>query len=166
MYVLDDRRLKYDVPFTVGDVTYPANWLRLSTREQREALGIVERPDIVERVYDQRFYWGADIPKNLEDAAVLDSEGNETGEIQTGLKTLWVQKQKDTAATLLLLTDWYVTRKAETGQVVPDEITATRSAIRAVCEQRETQITDCATTDELATLIKNSGLTAWPNSSV
>ena len=59
------------------------------------------------------------------------SEGNETGEIQTGLKTLWVQKQKDTAATLLLLTDWYVTRKAETGQLVPDEITATRSAIRA-----------------------------------
>ena len=166
MYVLNGKRLNLDVPFTAGDVTYPANWLRLSTPEQREALEITERPDIIEPYYDQRFYWGVDNPKVLEDTAVLDSEGNETGETQTGLKTLWVQKQKDTAATLLLLTDWYVTRKAETGQVVPDEITATRSAIRAVCEQRETQITDCTTTDELATLIKNSGLTAWPNSSV
>ena len=48
MYVLDGKRLRYDIPFTVGDVTYPANWLRLSTSEQREALGITERPEIVE----------------------------------------------------------------------------------------------------------------------
>ena len=162
MYVLDDRRLKYDVPFTVGDVTYPANWLRLSTKEQREALGIVERPDVVERYYDHRFYWAVDNPKTLEDTAVLDNEGNETGEIQTGLKTAWVKRQKDAAANLLLLTDWYVTRKAETGKTIPDGITTTRSAIRATCEQRETEINECTTTEELAALIGESRLTAWP----
>jgi len=164
MYVLDGRRLSYDVPFTVGDVTYPANWLRLSSAEQRKALGITERPD-TSRPYDQRFYWGFDNPKILEDTAVLDSEGNETGDVQTGLKTLWVQKQKDAAATLLLLTDWYVTRKCETGVAVPDNITSARSAIRAACEQRETEISDCKTTDELARLIKEGGLTSWPSSS-
>ena len=58
----------------------------------------------------------------------------------SGLKT-----QKDTAANLLLLTDWYVTRKSETGQAVPDEITSMRSAIRAACEQREGEINDCTT---------------------
>ena len=165
MYVLDGRRLNYDVPFTVGDITYPANWLRLSTLEQREALGITERPDMIEPHYDQRFFWSANNPKVLEDTAVLDSEGNETGSTQAGLKTLWVKKQKDTAANLLLLTDWYVTRKSETGQAVPDEITSMRSAIRAACEQREGEINDCTTTAELAALIRGGRLTDWPASS-
>jgi len=165
MYVLDGRRLNYDVPFTVGDITYPANWLRLSTLEQREALGITERPDLIEPHYDQRFFWAANNPKVLEDTAVLDSEGNETGSTQTGLKTLWVKTQKDTAANLLLLTDWYVTRKSETGQAVPDEITSMRSAIRATCEQREVEINDCTTTAELAALISENRLTDWPASS-
>jgi|TARA_R100000482_G_C5070733_1_gene121421 hypothetical protein len=162
MYVLNGKRLNLDVPFTAGDVTYPANWLRLSTPEQREALEITERPDIIEPYYDRRFYWGVDNPKVLEDTAVLDSEGNETGETQTGLKTLWVNRQKDTAANLLLLTDWYVTRKCETGQAVPDEITTKRSAIRAACEQREGEINGCTTTAELAALINENRLTNWP----
>lgn len=165
MYELEGRRLNYDVPFTVGEVTYPANWLRLSSREQREALGITERPASFRVNYDQRFYWGPNNPKVLEDTAVLDNEGNETGSVQTGLKTLWVQKQKDAAATLLLLTDWYVTRKNETGVNIPDNITAARSGIRAVCEQRENEISACTTTDELASLIAEGGLTAWPSSS-
>ena len=165
MFELEGRRLNYDVPFTVGDVTYPANWLRLSSREQREALGITERPAAFRVHYDQRFYWGPNNPKVLEDTALLDDEGNETGSVQTGLKTLWVQKQKDAAATLLLLTDWYVTRKSETGVSIPDNITAARSAIRAACEQRETEISDCTTTEELASLIAEGGLTAWPSSS-
>ena len=164
MYVLDGKRLRYDVPFTVGDVTYPANWLRLSTSEQREALGITERPEIVEAYYDQRFFWAVDNPKLLEDTPVLDEEENETGETRAGLKTLWVRTQKDAAANLLLLTDWYVTRKSETGVAIPDEIIAARSAIRAACEQRETQIGDCTTTEELATLISEGGLTPWPGS--
>ena len=165
MYVLDGRRLNYDAPFTVGNITYPANWLRLSTLEQRKALGIIERPDMIEPYYDQRFFWAVDNPKALEDTAVLDSEGNETGSTQTGLKTLWVKTQKDTAANLLLLTDWYITRKSETGQAVPDEITSMRSAIRAACEQREGEINDCTTTAELAALIREGRLTDWPASS-
>ena len=165
MYVLNGRRLNYDVPFTAGNITYPANWLRLSTLEQREALGITERPDMSEPYYDQRFFWAANNPKALEDTAVLDSDGNETGSTQTGLKTLWVKTQKDTAANLLLLTDWYVTRKCETGQAVPDEITSMRSAIRAACEQREGEINDCTTTAELAALISENRLTDWPASS-
>ena len=165
MYVLDGRRLNYDVPFTAGNITYPANWLRLSTQEQRDALGITESPDMIEPYYDQRFFWAVDNPKALEDTAVLDSEGNETGSTQTGLKTLWVKTQKDTAANLLLLTDWYVTRKCETGQAVPDEITSMRSAIRAACEQREGEINDCTTTAELADLIRENRLTNWPASS-
>ncbi len=165
MYVLEGRQLKYDVPLIIGDVTYPANWLRLSSPEQRETLGITWEPDAVTPDYDQRFFWAANNPKVLEDTPLLDREGNATEEIQTGLKTIWVKKQKDIAANILLLTDWYVTRKSETGADIPDEVTTFRASTRAACEQRESEIRACTTTAELASLIREGGLTEWPTSS-
>lgn len=165
MYVHEGRKLRYDVPLTIGDTTYPANWLRLSSREQREELGITEEPDVVSPSYDQRFFWGANNPKAFEDRPVLDHEGNVTDNVQTGLKTLWIQKQKDMAANILLLTDWYVTRKSETGAAIPDEVSTFRSSTRAACEQRESEIEACTTTEELAALISENRLTDWPASS-
>ena len=165
MYVHEGRKLRYDVPLTIGDVTYPANWLRLSSPEQRQELGITEAPDPVTQSYDQKFFWGVDNPKALDDTPVLDSEGNATDDVQKGLKTLWIQKQKDIAANILLLTDWYVTRKSETGAAIPDEVSTFRSSTRAVCEQRESEIRACTTTAELASLIREGGLTEWPSSS-
>ena len=165
MYVHEGRKLRYDVPLTIGDVTYPANWLRLSTPEQRQELGITEAPDPVTPRYDRQFFWGVNNPKALEDTPVLDNEGNATDDVQTGLKTLWIQKQKDIAATILLLTDWYVTRKSETGAAIPDEVSTFRSSTRAACEQRESEIRACTTTAELASLIREGGLTEWPTSS-
>ena len=165
MYVHEGRKLRHDVPFTIGDVTYPANWLRLSSLEQRQELGITEEPDVVTPSYNQKFFWSANNPKVLEDTPVLDREGNATEEIQTGLKTIWVKKQKDIAANILLLTDWYVTRKSETGAAIPDEVATFRSSIRAACEQREAEIEACSTTAELAALIEEGRLTDWPVSS-
>lgn len=165
MYVHEGRELRYDVPLTIGDVTYPSNWLRLSSPEQKQELGITEAPDPVNPSYDQEFFWGVNTPKRLEDTPVLDNEGNETDDVQKGLKTLWIQKQKDMAANILLLTDWYVTRKAETGAAIPDEVSTFRSSTRAACEQRESEIRACTTTAELASLIREGGLTEWPSSS-
>ena len=31
-----------DMPFTIGGVKYPANWLRLSTWDEKKAIGITE----------------------------------------------------------------------------------------------------------------------------
>ena len=165
MYVLDGRQLKYDAPFTAGGVTYPSNWLRISSVEQKEALGIVWEPDVVEPSYNQKFFWGVNSPKALEDTPVLHEEGNETGDVQSGLKTQWLKKQKDIAANILLLTDWYVTRKSETGAAIPDEVSTFRSSTRAACEQRESEIEACTTTAELAALIEEGRLTEWPVSS-
>lgn len=165
MYVHEGRKLRYDVPLTIGDVTYPANWLRLSSPEQRQELGITEEPDPVTPSYDQKFFWGVDNPKALEDTPILDGEGNETGDVNKGLKTSWIQKQKDIAANILLHTDWYVTRKSETGAAIPDEVSTFRSSTRAACEQRESEIRACTTTAELASLIREGGLTEWPSSS-
>ena len=84
---LGSRRIAYDVPFTNEGtgIQYPANWMRLSNERDKEAIGMIwEEPEATN--YDQRFYWSADNPKQLDD--VTDEEGNTT----TGLKTLWKAK--------------------------------------------------------------------------
>ena len=43
--------------------------------------------------------------------AVLDTDGNQL--VTKGLKTIWIEKTKATAKSLLSPTDWYVVRNAE-----------------------------------------------------
>tara|TARA_R100000742_G_C4265888_1_gene83963 strand:- start:45 stop:185 length:141 start_codon:yes stop_codon:yes gene_type:complete len=44
-FKLDDKILPVDAPFTSKGVKYPANWLRLTTLEEKKAIGITEVPD-------------------------------------------------------------------------------------------------------------------------
>ena len=44
-FKLDGKRLPVDVPFTSNGVKYPANWLRLTTLEEKKAIGITEEKD-------------------------------------------------------------------------------------------------------------------------
>ena len=37
--------LKLDMPFTLRGIKYPANWLRLTTLEEKKAIGITEEKD-------------------------------------------------------------------------------------------------------------------------
>ena len=88
MCIRDSRKLPLDIAFDHNEIQYPANWLRLSTAEQRDELGITWVTDTAQN-YDQRFYWGVDNPKDLD-----------------GLKTLWKSKQSEIAASLLAPSDW------------------------------------------------------------
>jgi hypothetical protein len=46
MFLLNGKPISLDAAFTTEDGTqYPANWLRLATVEDREAIGITEVPD-------------------------------------------------------------------------------------------------------------------------
>ena len=110
--------------------SYPANWLRLTSLEEKEAVGIVEVPD--ETVsYDDRFYWGVDNPKQLEDITVTPEEGEPY--TQHGLKHQWTAQVKDTANKLLAQTDWMVIRKIERNVDVPEATTTYRQAVIAEC---------------------------------
>ena len=44
-FKLDDIILKLDVPFTSRGIKYPANWLRLTTLDEKKAIGIKEEAD-------------------------------------------------------------------------------------------------------------------------
>ena len=88
MLQLNGKTLPYDKAFTHNGMQYPANWLRLTSLEEKQAIGIVEVSDPpAEAVYDQRFYWGVDNPKQLDDGN--DAKGNPV----TGLKTIFKQQQ-------------------------------------------------------------------------
>ena len=44
-FKLDGKTLPVDVPFTSNGVKYPATWLRLTTLDEKKAIGIKEVPD-------------------------------------------------------------------------------------------------------------------------
>ena len=130
--------LSLDVAFTDAKGTqYPANWLRNSTAASRAA---VANTGITWEAgppwYDQRFYWSPTKPKDL-----------------ATLKSLWVQKQKDIANSLLAPTDWKVIRAAEGGTAVPSADKTYRANVRTQCGLREATINACADVDKLCATI-------------
>jgi len=145
MLKLNNKPLSYDRAFTNAGIQYPANWLRLSSLEERNALGITEVADAPS--YDQRFYWGVDNPKQLND--VTDEDGNTT----TGLKTQWSATQGEIAASLLAPSDWRVIKAKETGTNIPSAWKTYRAAIRTACNTRQTEINAVANVPALIELL-------------
>ena len=159
-YQINGQPLGIDRPFTDANGTqYPANWLRYATADEKAAIGITEVAD-PDR-YDQRFYWGVGNPKALEDVnevdengdPILDADGNQL--VTKGLKSQWIVKQKEIAGSLLAPSDWYITRKVDTGIEIPATVKQYRDEIRITSGLREDQIAQCTTTDELAALLTN-----------
>ena len=155
-FKLDGKPLAVDVAFTHNDIQYPANWLRLTTKAEKEAIGITEEAD--DPVYDTRFYWGDGTAKALDDVDAKDSDGklikNEDGSqmVIQGVKSVLKAQEKATAGSLLAKYDWYVIRKAEASKAIPTAIKTYRTAVRTACATRETEIDNCADTAALVTL--------------
>jgi hypothetical protein len=148
MFLLDGKPLSPDSPFSHDGIQYPANWLRLSTLEEKEAIGITEVPD--PPYYDQRFYWG------------YDADGNLIPKDHTQLVTQWSDQTRTTAGTLLLPSDWLVVRQADNGTEVPVEWKDWRQSIRLETGTKINAIEATTTTDELAAYITGPDYPVWP----
>ena len=142
MFLLNGEPLAIDTPFTAEGIQYPANWLRLSTLEEKEAIGITEVPD--PEPYDQRFYWGPGLPKD-----------------HTQLVEQWVVQTRTTAGTLLTPTDWQVIRQLDNGTEMPADVKASRQDIRTACNGKVAAIEATTTTDELAAYITGAEYPVW-----
>ena len=138
MLKLNNKPLSPDQAFTHDVFHYPANWLRLSSVEEKTAIGITEVAD--DPWYDQRFYWGVDNPKQLNDQPAVDDDGNELGYTQTGLKTLWIDTQNVIAGSLLTPSDWVIIKAKETGGHIPSALKTYRADVRTACNTRQTEI--------------------------
>lgn len=116
MFILNNNSLPLDTAFTANDIQYPANWLRLSSVEEKLAIGITEISDPAP--IDDRFYWG-------------NSDGTGTPKDLERLQAEWIKKIDDITYTLLSPSDWMVIRKADTGTEIPAEWATFRTAVRA-----------------------------------
>jgi len=137
--LLDGKTLQYDRPFSHDGVNYPANWLRLSSWDEKSAIGITEVSNSAQPAYDQKFYWGPNNPKDLD-----------------GLKTLWKQNTNETANKLLQQSDWYVVRKADNQTPIPAEWSTWRESIRTASSAKVLMIDLQTSVDDLASYIKTS----------
>ena len=155
-FTLDGKPLAVDVPFTVGETNYPANWLRLTSKAEKEAIGIKEVDD--PKIYDSRFYWGDGTAKALDDVDAKDKDGNllknsdGSQKVILGVKSLLKAEEKATAGSLLAPYDWYVVRKAEKGTAIPTTVQTFRDQVRTACDTREKEIDACKDTAALVTL--------------
>jgi hypothetical protein len=140
MFLLDGQPLAVDTPFTDAKGTkYPANWLRLSTAEEKAAIGITEVPDPAQ--YDQRFYWG------------YDAEGHLIPKDHVQLVEQWTAQTRTTANSLLSPTDWIIIREADNGKAADPVLKTWREEIRLAAGSKVYEIgqtTDTATCKETA----------------
>ena len=155
MFLLNGNPLPIDTQFEVNGTTYPQNWLRLTSIEEKNAIGITEVAD--PEPYDDRFYWGVDNPKQLDDITVTPEEGEPY--VQHGLKHQWIAQVKDTANKLLAQSDWMVIRKVERNVDVPADTTTYRQAVIAECTRLVTAIAGASDVPALITSVTTQG---WP----
>lgn len=165
MFILNGNPLPIDTPFEVRGTRYPANWLRLSSAQDKEAIGITEIADQARP--DDRFYWVSQnedgtftaAPKALEDVPAVDEQGNpvlnQAGVqiVTKGLKSQLIAQVKTTAGTLLAPSDWKVIRAAETGTTASPETLAARAAIREKSNLFEEAIAGAESVEELITVM-------------
>lgn len=138
-------------------VTHPAVWGRW-TNEYKQSMGLTWTDDPIVEQYDDRFYFSANNPRHLNDVEATDFEGNPvynddgTRMINTGLKSQWKARTKQTANNLLSPSDWYAVRKVETGLAIPDTTLNYRASVRAAANSIESAINGCTTIDEFKAL--------------
>lgn len=162
-FKLNGNPLAVDVAFSHNDIQYPANWLRLSTAEEKTAIGITEVADAP--TYDGRFYWGDGTAKTLTDTNEVDENGDplldENGDqvVTLGVKSVLKAQEKATAGSLLAKYDWYVIRKIEKSIEIPTAITTYRDGVRTACDTREKEIDACSDTAALVTLYGQTEVT-------
>ena len=177
MFLLNGNPLPLDTPFQIDGTSYPANWLRLTSIEEKNAVGITEVADVT-TTYDDRFFWGVDNLKLLNDREESDEDGNPMyvkvlGEVDgepamvdsserlvtKGLKSQWTATVKDTANKLLSQTDWMVIRKVERDVAIPEATATYRAAVLTECTSLVTAITNAANVPALVDVINAQD---WP----
>lgn len=149
MFILDGRPLSPDVPFEHDGISYPANWLRCSTPEEREAIGITEVPDPPS--WDQRWAWG------------YDADGHLIWKDHTQLVEQWTQQTRTTANSLLQPTDWIIIREADNGKPADPLIKTWREDIRLATGTKITAIEATLDTPELAAYVTGADYPVWPS---
>jgi len=145
MFLLNGQPLSPDNAFEHNGISYPANWLRLSTLAEKEAIGITEVAD--QPRPDDRYYW-----------VTANSDGTFTATPKdlTQLKDSATAQINATAHSLLSPSDYMAIKAAETGAALDASWKTWRAQIRSEAQTARTAI---AAATDIPTLITASTVT-------
>jgi len=173
-------------PFELNGNQYSSQIFTAWNQEEKEVIGIYEIETDSINLKDESYYnntneifefkkgkavrkWGKATAKQLEDVNATNENGEpviQDGKqlVTKGLKSQKISISKQQASGLLQSTDWYVTRKADTGTEIPQNIQEFRNEVRSVSNQQETQINACTTVEQLKALFEyvNTGTEQSP----
>jgi hypothetical protein len=174
-YYLNGTLLQEGVDFTLDGFTYPYSWLEGTTESLRASLNIFTEGDTN---YDPKYYWSAELPKNLDDQLAVDQEGNpvyvrvlqgsgvdsemvDTEErlVEKGLKTICTSEVKSNTNNLLKPTDYYIIRNEVESTEIPESVSTYRSEVITESDRVVTAIANVTTVEEL---IEVMGSITWP----
>jgi hypothetical protein len=159
------KEIKLGKSWVANDGTqHPATWSKWSDSEKK-ANGLTwEDPPASVESFDEKFYLGRQedgtlIEKSLTDTNAVDEDGNAIIDpitkkqiVNEGLKTVWIQRTKSVANSMLAKHDWQVVRKSEKGTSIDSDISTYRDAIRTKCGTIETAINNCSNLTEFKAL--------------
>jgi hypothetical protein len=148
--------LPENTPFKLDGTQFPANYLNLSTPDEKSRLGIVDV--VYGQRADDKYYWVS------EDAPVVDGGVVKVNYINTPKDLFESQNQAVSAVnaaaySLLSPSDWRVVKSFETGVTQDPKWSAWRQAVRDTANDAITTITMCLTVDELSALTSIQ----WPH---
>ena len=131
--------------FEINGVQYPANWLNLSTPQEKADIGLEEVIATNSPANDQ-YYW---VSQELNGATL--TYVNIPKDLDT-CKANTVSQLRNTAYTILLPTDWMVVKAFETSTPIAPDWNTWRASVRTTCENAVKAVNACTNVDELAQL--------------
>lgn len=138
--------------FELNDIFYPANWLNLSTPEQKAELGL-EEVVATNQPANQTYYW---VSETLNGPSLTYTN---TPKDLTGVKTNAINQVNSTAYSILLPTDWMVVKSVETSTPISPSWNSWRQSIRTTATSTVNAIEGAVDVAAVETIM---GSINWP----
>ena len=142
----DGQYIQEGTPFTIDGVQYPANWLNLSTPEEKTALGLEEVVATNSPANDQYYYVSTEL--NGATLTYVNTPMN-----LTSVKTNAISQVLTSAYSLLQPNDWMVVKAFETSTAINADWNTWRASVRATADATRTAITGAADVDAVAAIM-------------
>ena len=137
------------VEFTIDGVTYPGNWIQLSSTSDQQALGIYEV--VYGSQANDQYYWITQEAPVFTNNQVQINYTSPPKDLVT-VQSTSVNNINQQAYSLLQPTDWMVIRSVESGGVypVPQSWNTWRATIRTQAATAANAVTASTTVDQVA----------------
>lgn len=139
-------------PFEINGVQYPANWLNLSTPEEKSSLGL-EEVVATNQPQNQTYYW---VSETLDGASLTYTN---TPKDLVSVKTTALSQINATAYSILLPTDWMVVKAFETSTLINPAWNSWRQSIRTTALNATNAVEGASNVDAVATVMSSI---IWP----